>query len=551
MNEDTAPRAAWPDLIGLVAATAVGLVVAARGFPLALFAAFTDLLVRGPMGPGVYAAALLAVAIAVPALLPRLPGWPVGAAGLAVFLVVDLTAADAMMKGLMPIEVGTTREIAIALAAAAGLGLALGGVLLALAQAPPVARWWVGAGLSAGLVLHPVGSELFRAVLPRRAEHPSSASAGQRGIVNGIDVEVWLALGLVLVAAVVAYVRRSGHGVAAPARFRPGAIVAVIAAAALLLLGLALRRRAIREFRLDSDEMAGREATIESFAQVSAVVLAVVVALLLTAYAYRLGRAPAARWVVLGTAAAPVATFGFPDGGPSSGTRTTLVLLCGILAVAGGVLAGRHAARMLPWDAIGVVVTAAATPWSWPEVRADLPSAATVGPVLIAVGLGLAFGSGIGLVTASADGAPAVSVGDPRRRGAGVPPPIGPAGTVNGPLEGDSAAGDAPAAADVPAAAPAVALAGEPTGGRTRHGAGDLAGVLVLGPAALILCASALAPVVLGSQVGGLMEEDPSLTLPLFTTVGAVLLALLFGVARAVDRPRPDSRAEATTSQMA
>ncbi|MFG2166282.1 hypothetical protein [Micromonospora chersina] len=529
MNEDAPSRAAWLDLIGLVAAAAVGLVVAARGFPLALFAALSDLLVRGPMEPGVYAAAVLAVAIAVPALLPRLPGWPVAAAGLAVFLVADLTAADAMMKGLMPIEVGTAREIAIALTAVAGLGLALGGALLALAQAPPVARWWVGAGLSAGLVLHPVGSELFRAVLPGRAENPRSAPAGQ--IVDGIDVEVWVALGLVLVAAVVAYVRRSGGAVATPARFRPGAIVAVIAAAALLLLGLALRRRAIRELRLSSDEMAGREATIESFAQVSAVVLAVVVALLLTAYAYRLGRAPAARWVVLGAAAAPVAAFEFTYGGPSSGTRTTLVLLFGILAVAGGALAARHAARTLPWDAIGVVVTAAATPWSWPEVRAELPSGDTVGPVLIAVGLGLAFGSGIVLVTETTG-----------------TPPTGPAGTVNGRAGGDSAAA-APAAAAPAAAAPAAAD-DDPTGGPTRHRFGDLVGVLVLGPAALMLCASALAPVVLTSHVAGLIEEDPSLTLPLFTTVGAVLLVLLFGFARAVDRPRPGPRAEATTSQL-
>ncbi|TYB35471.1 hypothetical protein FXF50_23880 [Micromonospora sp. AP08] len=528
MNQDTAPRAAWPDLVGLVAAVAVGLVVAARGFPLALFAAFTDLLLRGPMIPGVYAAALLAVAIAVPALLPRVPGWPVAAAGLAVLLAADLTDADVVMKGLQPIERGTTGEVAIALTVTAGLGLALGGVLLALAQTSPATRWWVGAGLSAGLVLHPVGSELFRAVFPRRAEHPSSSPAGQRGSVDGLDVQVWLALGLVLVAAVVAHARRSGHGGAAPARFRPGAIVAVIAVAALLLLGLALRRSAILELRLSSDEMAGREATIESFARVSAVVLAVVVALLLTAYAYRLGRAPAARWVVLGAAAAPVAAFGFPYGGPSSGTRTSIVLLFGILAVAGGALAARHAGRMLPWDAIGVVVTAAATPWFWPDVRAELPSADTVGPVLIAVGLGLAFGAGIVLVT------------EPTGT-----PPTGPAGTVNDPAEGDSAAaGDAPAAA-----APAVAPEGEPAGGRTGQGVGDLAGVLVLGLAALMLCASALAPVVLRSQVGGLIE-DPSLTLPLFTTVGAVLLVLLFGFARAVDRPRPGPRAEATTAQM-
>ncbi|MFG3599908.1 hypothetical protein [Micromonospora chersina] len=528
MNEDTAPRAAWLDLVGLVAAVAVGLVVAARGFPLALFAAFTDLLLRGPMGPGVYAAAVVAMAIAVPALLPRLPGWPVAAAGLAVVLVADLADAD-VTKVLLPIEQGTTGEVALALAVTAGLGLALGGVLLALAQASPVARWWVGAGLSAGLVLHPVGSELFHAVLPRRAEHPSSAPAGQRGIGNDVDVEVWLALGLVVVAAVVAYVRRSGHGRAGSARVRPGPPLVVVAVAALFLLGLGLRMGTLREPGLSS---AGRPG-VESFAQVSAVVLAVVVALLLTTYAYRLGRAPAARWVVLGAAAAPVAAFQVPFAGPSSGTGTSLVLLFGILAVAGGALAGRHAARMLPWDAIGLVVAAAAGPLAWPEVRAELPSADTVGPVLVAVGLGLAFGSGIALVTASAG-----------------TPPIGQGGTASGPADGGPADGDAPAATDVPAAAPAVAPEGEPAGGRTGQWVGDLAGVLVLGPAALMLCASALAPVVVTSHVRGLMEEDPSLTLPLFTSVGAVLLVLLFGFARAVDRARPGPRAEAATAQM-
>ena len=532
MDEEPTPRAAWPDLVGVVAAAAVGLLVAARGFHLTLYAAFTDLLARGPMETGVYAAAVLAVAITVPALLPRLPGWPVAAAGLAVFLAADLTVAD-VTKVLLPIELGTTREVAIALAVTAGLGLALGGVLLALAQASPAAAWWVGAGLAAGLVLHPVSSELFRAVLPRRAEYPPLAPTAQRGIVDPVDLELWLALGLVVVAAVGAYIRGSGYGPVGSARFRPGAPGAVMAVAALLLLGLALRMGTIRELRLSSDEMAGRDPAIELFAQVSAVVLAAVVALLLTAYAYRLGRARAARWVVLGAAAAPVTVVVFPDAGPSSGTRTSLVLLLGILAVAGGALAGRHAARMLPWDAIGVVVAAAAAPLTWPVVRSELPSADTVGPVLVAVGLGLAFGSGIVLVTGPAETAP-----------------IGAAGTVNGRAVGPRVVGPAgdstasPAAAD----APAVARVGEPTGGRTRHASVNRAGVLVLGPAALMLCATALAPVVLSSQVRGLTEQDPSFTLPLFTMVGAVLLALLFGFARAVDRLRRDLRAEAAAS---
>ncbi|MGN9776393.1 hypothetical protein ACTMS0_11530 [Micromonospora sp. H33] len=519
MDEDMRPRAVWPELLGVVAAAAVGLVVAAGGFPLTLFAAFTDILARGPMGPGVYAAAVLAVAIAVPALLPRLPGWPVAAAGLAVYLAGDLTDADLMMKALLPIEVGTTREVALALAATAGLGLALGGVLLALAQASPATSWWVGAGLAAGLVLHPVSGELFRAVLP---PYGATVPGADRG--TG-DLELWLALGLALVAAVVAYIR--GSGPLGSARFRPGAPVAVIAVAALLLLGLALRMGMLREFRPSSDEMAGQDRTEESFAQVSAVVLAAVAALLLTAYAYRLGRARAARWVVLGAAAAPIAVVTFPDTGPSSATRTALVLLLGLLAVAGGALAGRHAAGMLPWDALGLVVAAAATALTWPVARADLP-ADTVGPVLVAVGLGLAFGSGIVLVTGPAG-----------------TPTAGPPGTVNGGAVGSPAAGPAGGSTAGPADGQAIAPLGERTGGRTRDA--SAAGVLVLGPAALMLCATALAPVVLRAQAG-VPEQDPSFTVPLFTTMGAVLLVLLFGFARTVDRLPRDLRAEAAAS---
>ncbi|QGN46943.1 hypothetical protein ACN26Y_11940 [Micromonospora sp. WMMD558] len=488
MDEDLRPRAVWPEVVGVVAAAAVGLVVAADGFPLAVFAVFTEILVRGPMGPGVYATAVLAAAIAVPALLPRLPGWLVAAAGLAVYLAASLTTTDLMMRALLPIQVGTTREVALALAATAGLGLALGGVLLAVAQASPTTSWWTGAGLAAGLVLHPVGTDLFVAVSPPDGTTVPSA---QPGVVRPGDLMLWLALGLVVVAAVVTYVRGSGRGMVGPARFRPGAPVAVIAVTALFLVGLALRMGMIRAYRPGPDEIARPDRAAESFAQVSAVVLAAVAALLLAAYAYRLGRARAARWVVLGAAAAPIVVFTFPHIGRSPATRTALVLLLGLGAVAGGALAGRYAARLLPWDALGLVVAAAATALTWPAPRAELPSSDTVGPALVAVGLGLALGSGIVLVTGPAG-----------------PPPAREAGMVNG----------------------------------------DGAGVLVLGPATLMLCATALAPVMVRSQAGDVTGQESSFTLPLFTTVGAVLLVVLFGFARAVDRPLPDRSAEPAAS---
>ncbi|NJP33266.1 hypothetical protein [Micromonospora thermarum] len=82
MDEDLRPRAVWPEVVG---------VAAADEFPLAVFALFTEVLARGPMGPGVYAPAVLAAAIAVPALLPLLPrllGWLV-AAGTELFVAAS------------------------------------------------------------------------------------------------------------------------------------------------------------------------------------------------------------------------------------------------------------------------------------------------------------------------------------------------------------------------------------------------------------------------------------------------------------------------------
>lgn len=68
----------------------------------------------------------------------------------------------------------------------------------------------------------------------------------------------------------------------------------------------------------------------------------------------------------------------------------------------------------------------------------------------------------------------------------------------------------------------------------------------MLGPAALVLSGQALAPVVARSQFDG-PYQGPSLTVPVFAGVAALLLALLFGFDRAVDRLRQDLRAEAAS----
>ncbi|MFC8846956.1 MULTISPECIES: hypothetical protein [unclassified Micromonospora] len=71
--------------------------------------------------------------------------------------------------------------------------------------------------------------------------------------------------------------------------------------------------------------------------------------------------------------------------------------------------------------------------------------------------------------------------------------------------------------------------------------------LLVLGPAALVLSAQALAPIAVRSQFDSPFH-GPSLTVPVFAGLAALLLVLLFGSGRAVDRLRRDLLAEPTSS---
>ncbi|MER7461167.1 hypothetical protein [Micromonospora sp. NPDC126480] len=510
------PRAVWPELIAVVAAASVGVVVAAEGFPMALYASFADILLVGSWPPGMYAPALLAVAIAVPALLPRLPGWLVAAVGLAVFLVGGLVVADPMAV-LFRVGPGTTQQFVAAFAGPAGLGLALGGVLLALAQSSPSVSWLVGAGLAGGLVLHTVSGELIRAVRTAGPEPDVATAATDGGWSRDLDVQLWLAVALV-VAAVVVHSLRPGTSPAGSARPRPGVPLAVLTVTVLLLAGLALRRWLIREFRLDPagsfhviGEAPGPRGGA-SFALLSSVVLAAAAALLLAHHAHRAGGAPAVRWVLLGAAAGPVIAAEFPRPGSAS---PLLVLPVGLLAVAGGALAARYAPRLLPWDAVGLLVVAAAAATIWPP--AGRPADA-IGTLLVTAGLGLALGAGIVLVTGPVRPSPGAA---PEADPADPADPAGPADSL-GPADPAGAADRAPEA--------------------------HRSGVLVLGPATAMLCATALAPALLRFQLGALREIERSFTVPLYAAAGAVLLVLVFGFARTVDRRRPPLPVEETAA---
>jgi hypothetical protein len=77
--------------------------------------------------------------------------------------------------------------------------------------------------------------------------------------------------------------------------------------------------------------------------------------------------------------------------------RTTglgLVVL-GVLAAVVGVFLARRAPRAAPWDALGVLVAAAALLLFGRAFRTDLHSAMTVQSALLVLGLGIALGAGL------------------------------------------------------------------------------------------------------------------------------------------------------------
>ncbi|WP_433344619.1 hypothetical protein [Micromonospora sp. CA-111912] len=508
MGEMTEARPAgrdWTTLVDAAAALAVGAVFAARELPLVAQSGFTELVRDGqPLRPAAFACVVVAVAVALAALLPALPGWPVAAGGLALTFLTELAVEGGVH--LLPTSTPSPGLVLAALAGAAGMGLALGAALLAVGQASRPGRRLVAAGLATGLVLHPVGSALSYAVLPTT----------ESDVVRP-DAQLWLPVALTVAAAAVARRRARPGRPARPGRFRPGPLLVVGAAALLTLVGLTLRWWIVRLFQLSPDGLAGprRERAVEAFGHAATVVLAVVVALTLLWYAYRVGRAVGARWVVLCAAVGPIALYGVPLSFTAAPGRAFLVTAVGVAALAAGAALARHAARLLPWDALGLLVAAVALPLAAPAVRSELPSVDTVRPLLTVLGLGLALGFGLAFAaTASTGSAPAKVA------------PVAPAPTPAAP------ASDAP----TPPAGPSV----------TRPDIGGRVALLVLGPAALVLSGQALAPVVARAQFDG-PYQAPSLTVPVFAGVAALLLALLFGFGRAVDRLRQDLRAEAAS----
>ncbi|WNM42760.1 hypothetical protein RMN56_16060 [Micromonospora halotolerans] len=508
------PSVARSTVAGTVAAVAVGAFFGARGLAVARQTGFADLTQGFPFGPSQFTVtlvaltggALLAVVLAGVPAFGRLPGWPVAAVGLALNYLTGELASDHGI-GVVPRQPPTTGQVLTVLASALGAGLVLGGALLALSRSARSLRWPLAAGLATGLVLHSAIEDLLRL----------EAGAGYPDVGRAWPVQVGVTMLVVVVAAVLAHLDRPGPGAPA-ARPRIGPLVATAVAALVTLGGLVIRWWVVDVFRISQDGLVGprRERFVEAFAYFSPVAVATVAALVLLGYAYRAGRAPAARWVVLGFAAGPLLLFGLRLSSVGDRAQAYLVVLVGLVAVAAGAALARFTPGLLPWDAAGLLLAALAMPLAAPVVRAELPAAAQVPSLLSALGLGLAVGFGLVLAaTAPAGGVPSdVPAAGPAARGAAA---------------GGSEAGG-------------VEAGGVEAGGVEESG--RVAGVLALGMAALVLSALALAP----SLLRGLSTDrlgEPALTVPVLTGVAALVLVLLFGFGRAVDRIRRDLRAEA------
>ncbi|SCL41033.1 hypothetical protein GA0074692_6107 [Micromonospora pallida] len=453
-------------LVAAIAAAMVGAAFVSALPYLVLSTGLTDLVPSEPLRAGVLGPAVFALAAASALTLYRVTGWLVAAAGLLLVTVADQFTAATL---LFPADAPTLGRLVAHLCAAVGLGLAVGGVLLAVGQATRRARTPLAAGLAVGLTCQPayaavVGVALFR------------------GPLQPLPAQLWLALGFTLVAGLLAYRRRRAAPRPVPSPLRWTPVVVVLLAGLLVLGGFLVRSWVVRAFRASPDGLVGprRAQAVETFTHHSTVVIAVVATLALLLYAHRAVGLVGTRWVVLGFAAAPVSLAGWAFNLTISSRRVLLVAVVGFTAVTAGAMVARHAERILPWDALGVAVAAAALPLALPVVREELPSALLVGPLLAALGLGLALG--FGLTSAATRDAEDRSV-EPTERG-------------------------------------------------------WLPATLVLGFVAWTLTVQALAPIAVPAQFH--IRAEPTFTLPVLVGAAALLLVLLFAFGRVVDGLRRD-----------
>lgn len=266
-------------------------------------------------------------------------------------------------------------------------------------------------------------------------------------------------------------------------RIPVSAVVAVVTG--LAVAAEAARRAVVESVTYTPSGMVGdrRAEALEAFNTAAFVSIAVGVGLACVWCAYLCGRAAAARWVCVAFGLAVPAAFGLRLSFEYSPGASVLVVCVAVGALAAGAVLTSRADRIAPWDALGVLIAAFAFAMLPTSVELHLGSQ-TPAQVILAAGLGLGFGAGFSRLVALP----------------GVP--------------------------------------GNPLPVR------EVASVAALGFAAMVLAAYALSPVALLPLAERHVGKLP-LTGPVIMVVTAVVLCLLFGAGRAVQRIRRDIYAEA------
>jgi hypothetical protein len=225
---------------------------------------------------------------------------------------------------------------------------------------------------------------------------------------------------------------------------------------------------------------------VETMDLLARVTIGALVGVILLVAAYRRGGPSLGRWVAVsfGLAATSVAiptVFSSPASGVGPMTEMDLVVQGSIPAAVGavaGAAAVRFADRRFPWDALGIVLGAAAVFVTSNRGRIDLPDLVAPAMALGSFGLGLALVAGL------------ARLADPNGRGLS---------------------------------------------------ANDVCLSAGLGVAALVLCQQVISPVT------SVVTQDvlsPQRTVPLTMLGTAVVLMVLFGLGRQVQRTRKDLVAE-------
>ncbi|MFI7573436.1 hypothetical protein [Micromonospora sp. NPDC049497] len=366
-------------VVGMLAALATGVVFAADAVPLAAHSGLWGLMGSGWSRPIAFGMPVLLLALVAATLNGRVSGWWLAASGLAVQAVVGLLPALAGGAD----EPGPSPGGAV-LVTIGGAGLALGGAVLAVGQVARPARPVVGAALVTGLLLQP-------ALSMTRPDRVDSF---------GVDLVLWVTLAVVTVAALMA----GGGGFTVPgpsAAWRWRTVVVVAAVATTVQVVQVWRGGSTSSLRGDP---AGVPLDVPWSAG-----LAILVAAVLTGYAWHVWRAAGVRWVLPAFAVGPAALYAFGNTTGGGGSVTVLLVPAALLTVVVAFALVRYADRSVPWDAVALLVVAAAFPLVLRLHRAGRDDAAQLTLVLLC--FGLVWAVGVARVTVRPDRAAAPVAG--------------------------------------------------------------------------------------------------------------------------------------------